>query len=428
MNRQRSIEQVLDIWLADGPSVMPDRLFEAVLDRVERVPQRRLARLYLRLTDMTPRIRLLTLAAAGLVVALVGLMLVKGTANLTVGASPSPAATSVPSAQAAIPDALRFRWMTGPRPIGGGLDNAALGLLFDAFGNVVVSPGNNNGLALHRWTAVAVPGQLRFTGDASGSGCNATDVGAYTWSLSASGRTLTLGGSDDSCATRLAIVPGIYEKMDCPNITNNCLGPIDAGTHRSQFVDPFIGPGETWAPRYGALTYTVPAGWLNDSDYAQDFGLLPEGSPDGTVIAMGTDAVAPSETDACSEIASTTIAQDAKSIAEWVASAPGVVATFPVKLKIGGHDAWRVDVSMDPAWTTKCPKFSNGGPGRIMFVDRSPADCFSAALVPGQRDRYYLIDVEGRAFLVQIEAMTAAAYAGFVDRASAIVEGMGLTP
>ena len=50
MTRHRDIEPVLEAWFVDGPSEMPDRLFQAVFDQVERVPQRRLARLHLRFT------------------------------------------------------------------------------------------------------------------------------------------------------------------------------------------------------------------------------------------------------------------------------------------------------------------------------------------------------------------------------------------
>ena len=42
MNGQQDIERTLDAWFVDGPSVMPDRLFDAVLDQVERTGGNRL--------------------------------------------------------------------------------------------------------------------------------------------------------------------------------------------------------------------------------------------------------------------------------------------------------------------------------------------------------------------------------------------------
>jgi hypothetical protein len=40
MTQQRDIERILDAWFGDGPTVGSDRLIEAVIDRIERQPQR----------------------------------------------------------------------------------------------------------------------------------------------------------------------------------------------------------------------------------------------------------------------------------------------------------------------------------------------------------------------------------------------------
>ena len=90
MTGKRDIERTLDAWFVDGPSVMPDRLFDAVLDQVERTPQRPFARLRLRLTEMTPRIRMLAAAAAALIVAVVSFALIGRAPD--VGPTPSPSA------------------------------------------------------------------------------------------------------------------------------------------------------------------------------------------------------------------------------------------------------------------------------------------------------------------------------------------------
>ena len=58
MTREREIERVLEAWLEPGPSVMPDRVFDAVLDRIEREPQRRGLRLTRRFHPMTSTLKL----------------------------------------------------------------------------------------------------------------------------------------------------------------------------------------------------------------------------------------------------------------------------------------------------------------------------------------------------------------------------------
>ena len=72
MNRHPDIDRTLEAFFLDGPSQMPDRLFQAVLDQVERVPQRRLTRLKLRFTDMSTTARWIAAGAAAVLVVGVG--------------------------------------------------------------------------------------------------------------------------------------------------------------------------------------------------------------------------------------------------------------------------------------------------------------------------------------------------------------------
>ena len=69
----------------------------------------------------------------------------------------------------------------------------------------------------------------------------------------------------------------------------------------SQFLDPFVAPAGEWSPRYGALTYTVPGGWVNRSDFPGEFVLTPSGAPDGTQLAVVNDIVVSNRADNCSE-------------------------------------------------------------------------------------------------------------------------------
>lgn len=97
MNRERDIERVLDAWLQPGPTVMPDRLFDDVLERIERQPQRRLARLQRRITTMRP-ITILAAAAALTVAVGTGIVLLNRSPSTDVGGpSPAPGASPRPT-------------------------------------------------------------------------------------------------------------------------------------------------------------------------------------------------------------------------------------------------------------------------------------------------------------------------------------------
>lgn len=64
MTRERDIEQVLERWFSDGPVRMPDAFYSSVIDRVDSVPQRRLAGLTTRFMTMPSTLRFAAMAAA----------------------------------------------------------------------------------------------------------------------------------------------------------------------------------------------------------------------------------------------------------------------------------------------------------------------------------------------------------------------------
>src|SRR5829696_4459064 len=93
MTRDREIERVLDAFYAEGPTEMPDRVFLGVFDRIDRVPQRRLARLETRINAMTVNLRFVAAAAIAVGVFIVGLTIV-GPRFGSLGASSTPIATT----------------------------------------------------------------------------------------------------------------------------------------------------------------------------------------------------------------------------------------------------------------------------------------------------------------------------------------------
>jgi hypothetical protein len=112
MTRDRDLEQTLERWLADGPARMPDHVFDALLDRVDRTPQRRLAGLVTRYLNMSLNARFIAVAAT-IVIAIgaVGVWALAGPNRWNVGGgpdrsptptvaspSPSPSASSSPIA------------------------------------------------------------------------------------------------------------------------------------------------------------------------------------------------------------------------------------------------------------------------------------------------------------------------------------------
>jgi len=92
MNQRSDIDRVLQVWMDDGPSTMPDRVIDVVADRISVQRQRRSWRLLRRLA-MNPIFKLGAAAAAVLVIAVVGYNLLPGPSGPGAGPSPSPSPT-----------------------------------------------------------------------------------------------------------------------------------------------------------------------------------------------------------------------------------------------------------------------------------------------------------------------------------------------
>ena len=90
MNQQRDIERLLDRWLAEGPTVVADRVIDVIADRIERQSQRRAWRLRLAQRRVDVDLRFAAVVSAVVVaVGILGFSLGGGfTAPST---SPSPA-------------------------------------------------------------------------------------------------------------------------------------------------------------------------------------------------------------------------------------------------------------------------------------------------------------------------------------------------
>ena len=239
MTTDRDFDRIARAWLDLMPDEVPDRTLAAVLEAVDATPQVRQPwrRLPWRARVME-RMPILVGAAA---VAVIGAAIVVSTSQpapgvgTTPSASPSssPSASGSPSASPAaaapVPTALRNVWMGGHRdPVAA---DAGSSLNFEA--DVVYLKQAAGSPAKHLESAATPIGEDRLQVEltADGNGCAAGAVGMYDWSLSPSGRVLTVTADEDDCASRAAAFAGEWWLMGCTTADDNCLGVLDAGTY-----------------------------------------------------------------------------------------------------------------------------------------------------------------------------------------------------
>ncbi|MEO7665189.1 MAG: hypothetical protein ABIV26_08675 [Candidatus Limnocylindrales bacterium] len=432
MTRERDIEHVLVEWFGDGPAVMPDRAMARTFDEIDRTPQRRLASLLVRFSSMSRTVQLGLAAAAMVVVAVVGLSMFRPTpvpgAVPSIQPTASPAPSSSAPAAGEVPAAVVGRWMGGARDVPGIDADAGTSLWFTPGSFAITQANHGQVFKLPGDAKSSDSGHLRITATTEVSDCPLGAIGEYGWSLSPGGRILTFDTDlSDPCVPRRAAIAGTWWKMGCPASEDFCLGDLEPGRYDSQYVDPFLAAGATWVPRFGRLSYQVPAGWANVADWPTSFTLAPQGAPADVGITIWTDVAIVSEQDPCSETPATNVGQTAKAMTDWLASATGLVASTPKAVTIGGLSGWQLDVAMDPAWTTTCP-FSSGKPVRGIFTDTVAGEGFEWSVGADAHLRLFVLDRgDGRAIVADIEAEAKANYDALVDRATTVVQSFEFT-
>jgi hypothetical protein len=424
MTRDPDNERVLDRWFTDGPTEMPDRLFNEVFDRIDRIPQRRLARLQTRFFAMNSNLRLAAAAVVALAVVGLGAFALSRLPATGTNPSASPIGSPNPSASSVstLPAALRATWVGATRTIPQiaiAMPRAVLSLAADTMN----FSGGASAPVLFSSAKLTSPDTLALTLSLGGNGCQSGDVGTYTFTLSGGdggGGLMSLHAVTDPCAARMAAVSGDWYRSRCHDVNGWCFGDLAAGTYPSIFFNPWVAP-QQWVSHLGALTYTVPAGWTSPEDCDGCFVLAQQGAPENTAIYLFDDIVPHSQDAACSEAAEPGVGRTVGAISAWLTSLPGLVASSPTPVSVGGLTGVSIDLTVDPNWAHTC-SYSNGKALVSTFTDSDPGEGFDWNIGAGSKVRYILLDLgSDRTLLVDIEADTVAHWDDLIAGAMTVV-------
>lgn len=295
MNRRSDIDRVLQVWMSDGPTAIPDRVVDVVATRIAVQRQRRTWPFPGR-TNVTTPMKLIAGLAAALVVAFVGYNLLPGTSEPG-GPTTAPTPSSQPT------------------------------------GTVTAAPS----------AAVVCPAW-------------------YT----------------DGCGTGAGI--------------------LTAGSHATRSVRP-------------GFTFSVPEGWINDSDEPGVFGLFPdtpanqaEFARSGGLAYSSFMGMNQSPYFVCDAFENNLGAKAADMVATMEAN-DALAMTGVTEVEIGGLTGLQFDVRLAPDWTERCP----GDPPEFDLADT--------------RARGILLDVPDRGVLmIGVFSLHSADFEAFLAQIMPVIE------
>ena len=387
------------------------------------------------------RLPLVATAAVVGLVAVGGLLFINGPDQGVGGPStpPSAAVTSpIPSTStgpgAAIPTELQYRWIGEPRDVGRGASTRT-GLNFSADGYYLSGTDYVAGGLLGSLASLSGPGEITLVTPSGGTDdlCQEGDTGVYGYGLTPGGTMLHMTAASEDCEARAVAVAGDWYRVDCKSTENACWGDLEVATYPSQYVDPRLDPDAEWDVPFGALTYTVPAGWSNAADWPAKFHLTPTsdyagwsstGPPAETWhgIYLFARPAASGQLPTCANDVQTDVARTPEALVEWISTRPGIVATEPQAITIDGHAGLWVDVEVAPDWTGRCEDASK--PIVILMAEASAAsDAWNWGVLSGEKQRLILLDLgDGDTVLIGIESVYPDRWDALLAEAMPIVE------
>jgi len=423
MTESRNPDRLIRAWLDLMPSEAPDRVVSDVLQATETTPQlRALPRLgHWRF----PMNRITLIAGVAILAILIGggllLSAFRGPSvgNPTLAPTVTPAAVVTPAPTGGpIPAPLQGRWMGSHRDF---VSPDAGTSLFLSASSYSMHQSNDNTSARVRGDASSEGSNLHVTA-AVGDGCGRLTEGVYGWSLSSSGRVLSITLDHDPCSVRTRNIPGTYWLMACRDPGTDCLGDLDSGTYESQYIRPLLPDGATWSPRFAGVTYTVPDGWANFSDWPGVLGLTPstdfaKTTPSNvqplTQLSVFTHA-APL-TKACSADPVAVTPSSLAAAFTDLDKVKGLTVGATSSLSIGGHQAAFADLTFDAAGAGACGN-------EISFL-KGGGDTLSIGV--GERQRLYLVDVGEAGFVaIWLRTPNGTSFDQVVAPAATIAESM----
>jgi hypothetical protein len=419
----------MEAFFEDGPTVMTDRVLEAIRDDVDRIDVR---------ADAGPwrnPLMLRSMFAAAVVVAvLLGGVAIYSAISQTPDVGPPTDSTApVPSDDglSELPEELQYSWVGPPKATPGTGENDRGDLSWE---NSLWRYEMRIGVDFWSTPSLTVDGDLHLATGADGL-CAVDDEGIYPWSLSPGGTILTIEAGADDCAVRAEAMPGSYQRAACRNAGLFCLGELEARDYASHAFEPR--PLDEWQVRHGAMTFTVPSGWASYADSPDVYGLTPQShyatfdgqdcyDCPGTRDAISVLSNPGAATEDCGEEGNVPgVGFGAQDLVDWLTQHRGIVASEPEASTVGGLPATSLIIEGAADWTGTCDPDNPFVAVPVFYR----LDSYHWALGVGERYHITLVDLGGGATVaIMVDTADDEDLEGFVETARPIIESFEFPP
>ena len=168
------------------------------------------------------------------------------------------------------------------------------------------------------------------------------------------------------------------------------------------------------------VTFTLPGGWLIAGDAAAYLQARPV-ETDLIGLHLFRDVLAASQDPACPLTPEPGVGRTSNEMLAWIRGLPGLTASAPVMVEVGGLRGVGVDLAIAPGWTTSC-SFANGLPTVSLLTDGASLRWVIAG---SERLRLYLLDVPGGGLvIVDLDAFDGDLYGRLIDIGVPIVKSI----
>lgn len=180
--------------------------------------------------------------------------------------------------------------------------------------------------------------------------------------------------------------------VTCDAGATGCAGSLTAGTNSSVVFQP-------------AMSFTVPAGWTNTFETERAYTLHYNFARPHFFQVLSENAI-PEQNAACTAARKPGAGGAVADWVEFLTSHPGLEASTPEPVTIGGYQGMRLTLGVRTSWTATCP--DSLGPAVMLITDSGPVPD-RTRWIDDQLTAWWIVDVSGETVILYLESSPAGA-------------------